>query len=128
MCLVQRSGDMLTASGAGGINEVQYAALLMMIARHTGYEAGVFTHFVANEQIYDRHYEQAIELRSRYYDSQCTMVEDFIDNNEWVNKMVKKPNLILNPEKTNFFEMTIDDFEIINYQPIKPQITLPLGI
>lgn len=128
MCLIQRSGDMLTASGAGAMNEVQYAALLMMIARHTGYEAGVFTHFIANEQIYDRHYEQAIELRSRYYDSQCTMVEDFIDNNEWVNKMVKKPNLILNPEKTNFFEMTIDDFEIINYQPIKPQITLPLGI
>ena len=32
MCLIQRSGDMLTASGAGGINEIQYAALLMMIA------------------------------------------------------------------------------------------------
>ena len=40
---------MLTASGAGGINEIQYAALLMMIARHTGYKPGVFTHFVANE-------------------------------------------------------------------------------
>lgn len=128
MCLIQRSGDMLTASGAGAMNEVQYAALLMMIARHTGYEAGVFTHFIANEQIYDRHYVQAIELRDRYYDSQYTMVKDFVDNNEWVNKMVKKPKLILNPEKTNFFEMTIDDFEIINYQPIKPQITLPLGI
>ena len=32
MCMIQRSGDMLTASGAGGINEIQYAALLMMIA------------------------------------------------------------------------------------------------
>lgn len=49
MCLIQRSGDMLTASGPGGINEIQYAALLMMIARHTGYEPGKFTHFVANE-------------------------------------------------------------------------------
>ena len=37
MALIQRSGDLLTASGPGGINEVQYAALLMMIARHTGY-------------------------------------------------------------------------------------------
>ena len=36
MLLVQRSGDMLTASGPGGINEIQYAAFLMMIARHTG--------------------------------------------------------------------------------------------
>lgn len=49
MMLVQRSGDMLTASGPGGINEIQYAALLMMIARHTGYKPGVFSHVVANE-------------------------------------------------------------------------------
>ena len=51
MCMIQRSGDMLTASGAGGINEVQYAALLMMIARHCGYEPGVFSHFVASDYI-----------------------------------------------------------------------------
>ena len=62
MTLVQRSGDMLTASGAGGVNEIQYAALQIMIARHCGYEAGVFTHFVQNEQIYDRHIEQALEM------------------------------------------------------------------
>ena len=49
MMLVQRSGDMLTASGPGGINEIQYAALQMMIARHTGYKPGMFTHVVANE-------------------------------------------------------------------------------
>jgi thymidylate synthase len=49
MLLVQRSGDMLTASGPGGINEIQYAALLMMIARHTGYKPGKFSHIVANE-------------------------------------------------------------------------------
>ena len=36
MFLNQRSGDLLAASGAGGINEVQYAALLMMVARDTG--------------------------------------------------------------------------------------------
>lgn len=66
MMLVQRSGDMLTASGPGGINEIQYAALLMMIARHTGYEPGVFSHIVANEQIYDRHIDAAHELLARY--------------------------------------------------------------
>ena len=59
MSMIQRSGDMLTASGAGGINEIQYAALLMMIACVTGLEPGVFTHFVANEQIYDRHIDNA---------------------------------------------------------------------
>lgn len=119
MCLIQRSGDMLTASGAGCMNEVQYAAFLMMIARHTGYEAGVFTHFIANEQIYDRHIEQANEMLKRYED---------LEMHEFYGKHSKTPELILNPEKTNFFEMTIDDFEMVNYEPIKPQLSLPLGI
>lgn len=128
MCLIQRSGDMLTASGAGCINEVQYAALLMMIARHCGYEAGVFTHFVANEQIYDRHFEQAVELDNRYFNSYHTMIKNFVEDDELLNNLVEKPNLILNPEKTNFFEITIDDFEMINYEPIRPQLKLELGI
>lgn len=115
MAMIQRSGDMLTASGAGGINEIQYAALLMMIARHTGYEPGVFTHFVANEQIYDRHFEAAEEMLSRASDM-------------YFKSDVKTPRLILNPEKTNFYEMTIDDFTMENYEPVKPQLKLELGI
>ena len=120
MCLIQRSGDMLTASGAGCINEVQYAALLMMIARHCGYMPGVFTHFVANEQIYDRHEDQARAMLKRYDEHQqygCA-----IDINE------PKPMLILNPDKYDFYEFTIDDFEMVNYDPIKPQLKLELGI
>ena len=119
MCLIQRSGDMLTASGAGCINEVQYAALLMMIARHTGYEVGVFTHFIANEQIYDRHIEQAEEMLKRYKD---------LEMHEFYGAHTKAPKIILNPEKTSFFEMTIDDFEVVDYEPIKPQLKLELGI
>lgn len=118
MCLVQRSGDMLTASGGGGINEIQYAALLMMIARHCGYEAGVFTHFIANEQIYSRHIEQANSMKIRFKDREY--VELTSDK--------PKPKLVLNPEKTNFFEMTIDDFTMENYEPIKPNLKLELGI
>lgn len=133
MCLVQRSGDMLTASGAGCINEVQYAALLMMIARHTGYEAGVFTHFIANEQIYDRHIDQAIEIGNRYRNGLGKILTDYFKGDEeaYYNLCAdysKIPTLVLNPNKTNFFEMTIDDFEMVNYNPIKPQISLPLGI
>ena len=133
MCLVQRSGDMLTASGAGCINEVQYAALLIMIARHTGYEVGVFTHFVANEQIYDRHVDQAIEIGNRYRNGIGKVLMDYFKGDEEAYyglcaEYSKFPNLILNPDKTNFFEMTIDDFEMMNYNPIKPQISLPLGI
>lgn len=115
MVLIQRSGDMLTASGAGGINEIQYAALLMMIARHCGYKPGVFTHFVANEQIYDRHINQAKEMLKR------------AEIAEKLNE-IKNPKLLLNPEKINFFKMTIDDFLIENYNPMIPQLKLELGI
>ena len=118
MMLIQRSGDMLTASGPGGINEIQYAALLMMIARHTGYKPGMFSHVVANEQIYDRHMSTADELFARY----CTQWDESIDY-----KSVK-PNLILQSNATNFYEMTIDDFIMENYEPMKPQLKLELGI
>jgi thymidylate synthase len=123
MMLVQRSGDMLTASGAGGINEIQYAALLMMIARHCGYEAGMFTHIVANEQIYDRHVEQAKEMLDRVGKVAVRDYEYSLNNG-----CVLKPVLVLNPDKTNFYDMTIDDFEMINYEPMKPQLKLELGI
>ena len=129
MLLVQRSGDMLTASGPGGINEIQYAAFLMMIARHTGYKPGVFSHVVANEQIYDRHMDAAEHLRCRYSNLEA---DEF---SAWFNagcpedeELENQPMLILNPNATNFFEMTIDDFEMVNYNPIKPQLKLELGI
>lgn len=114
MMLVQRSGDLLTASGPGGINEVQYAALQMMIAKHTHYKPGIFTHIVANEQIYDRHLDAAEELTNRYRESDPKTNYD--------------PYLVLNKEKDNFYFFTIDDFKMTNYEPMRPQLKLELGI
>ena len=122
MMLVQRSGDMLTASGPGGINEIQYAALLMMIARHTGYKPGVFSHVVANEQIYDRHMDAAKEMGKRFIEK----MQD--EDDETKVHFNDQPVLFLNENKTNFYEMTIDDFMMANYNPIKPQLKLELGI
>ena len=125
MMLVQRSGDMLTASGPGGINEIQYAALLMMIARHTGYKPGVFSHVVANEQIYDRHMEAANIMLNRYVEKHEEIKQGVFIPTEDVSS---RPMLVLNPEATNFYEMTIDDFTMENYEPMKPQLSLELGI
>ena len=117
MMMVQRSGDMLTASGPGGINEIQYAALLMMIARHTGYKPGVFSHVVANEQIYDRHMEAANEMLRRYNTLLSESVSPY-----------PHPYLILDSDVSNFYDITIDNFIMKNYEPIKPQLKLELGI
>lgn len=116
MCMIQRSGDMLTASGAGGINEVQYAALQMMIAAHTGYLPGVFTHFVANEQIYDRHIDAAHEMLNR---------AEFAGN---VTDIEDEPYLEIMNGVTDFYEMKIEDFKMNHYNPMKPQLKLELGI
>ena len=110
MFLNQRSGDMLVASGAGNVNEVQYAALLMMVARDTGYEPGKFTHMVVNEQIYDRHIKNAKELLDRQSDTS------------------KVPVMKLNKDKTNFYDFTIDDFELIDYEPVRPNLKFDLGV
>ena len=117
MCLTQRSGDMLTASGAGGINEIQYAALLMMIARVTGKIPGVFTHFVANEQIYDRHMENAKEMLRRAGEA-AALPQD-----------APLPCLrIIREGPCAFEDFTIDDFVMENYTPTRPQLKFELGI
>ncbi|MEE1188373.1 MAG: thymidylate synthase, partial [Acutalibacteraceae bacterium] len=116
MSMVQRSGDMLTASGAGGINEIQYAALLIMIAHVTGYKPGVFTHLVANEQIYDRHIDNAHEMLRR-----AEVAEQNDDG--------KSPNLLLHAAPGCAFEdITLDDFELVDYEAQKPQLKFELGI
>ena len=84
-----------------------------MIARHTGYEPGIFTHFVANEQIYDRHVDAANVLLERY------------ESNKSCNW---NPMMILNIEKKNFYDFTIDDFTLKNYDPIPGKLELDLGI
>lgn len=119
MVLIQRSGDMLAASGAGGINEVQYAALQMMVAKATGYKPGKFTHFVANEHIYDRHKEAACELLNR--------VDDIKINDKYTYDF-NTVRLNFNPKSDNFYDFSIDDFSIENYNPQKPQLKLELGI
>ena len=120
MVLMQRSGDMLTASGSGGVNEVQYAALLMMIAKSTGYKPGIFTHFIANEHIYDRHIEPAKELLKR-----C---EDLKMDDTHYDYQFDTVEMRFNPKSNNFYDFTIDDFELIGYEPIRPQLKLELGI
>ena len=124
MVLVQRSGDMLTASGPGGINEIQYAALLTMIAVHTGYTPGVFSHLVANEQIYDRHIDAAHEMLKRHHEKLKEESDETLVKHQWDDR----PILLLNTDKTNFYDFTIDDWFILNYNPIKPQLKLELGI
>ncbi|MDR3157160.1 MAG: thymidylate synthase [Lactobacillales bacterium] len=105
--LIQRSNDMLVAHH---INAMQYVALSMMIAKHFGWRVGKFFYFVNNLHIYDNQFEQARELLGR------TPSEE-------------NPELRLNvPDGTNFFEIRAENFELIDYEPVKPQLKFELAI
>lgn len=108
MTLIQRSSDVPVANS---INKIQYVALLMMVARHVGLEPGVFCHYVNNAHIYDRHIEQVKEIISR----------EPQENHENIK-------LILNPEKTDFYSFTIDDFKLEEYNPVKPNLKFEMAI
>lgn len=105
--LTQRSNDMLVAHH---INAMQYVALQMMIAKHFGWKVGKFFYFVNNLHIYDNQFEQAEELLRR-------------------EPVVCQPHLVLNvPNKTNFFDIKPEDFELLDYEPVKPQLKFDLAI
>lgn len=96
LMLVQRSGDMIPAAGFGGINTIQYYFLLAMIAQVTGYKIGKFTHVVNNLHIYDKHLGIAEQLFAE-------------------SEIHPAPILWINPEITDFYDFTIDDIKLIDY-------------
>lgn len=108
LTLIQRSSDYLVAGT--GINQAQYVALQMMVAKHCGYEVGLFEHYRKNVHVYDRHFEQLGETIIRLE----KMKKDDIK---------REAKLILNvPNGTNFYDIKVDDFEIVGYDYMKPQL------
>ncbi len=113
MTMVQRSSDFATA---GCINQVQYAELLLMVAKEVGMKPGVFTWRPVNVQLYDRHLDQAIEMLRR---------EPVSD----IDATIK-----LNEKANSFDEMTSSDLKILDKDAIQkiktknPQLSFPLGI
>lgn len=103
--LTQRSQDIL---GANNLNNLQYVALQMMVAKHCGLKPGKFAHFIQNLHIYCRHIPIAKEILAR-------------PNSE------KQPKLIFEPKSDNFYDFTIDDFRIEDYEP-QPKIFIPIAI
>ncbi len=91
--LNQRSQDMLTANSW---NVCQYAVLLHMFAQVSGLRAGELVHVIADAHIYDRHVEMVRQLMER--------------------TPYPAPKLWINPEKTDFYQFTVDDFRLEDYR------------
>lgn len=111
MLMNQRSSDYEVSCA---INELQYIALQLMVAKTCGFKPGMFTHVIENVQIYDRHINNVKNLLTREPVKCC-------------------PQLILDTDKTDFYEFTIDDFVLTDYPVDKikeknPQMKFDLGI
>ncbi len=103
--LNQRSNDVLAANNW---NVMQYAVLVHMFAQVSGLEAGELVHVIADAHIYDRHIPIIKELISRpTYDA---------------------PIFHMNPDIKNFYDFTVDDFSLENYQ-YGPQVkNIPIAV
>lgn len=103
--LNQRSQDVLAANNW---NVVQYAVLVYMLAQVTGFEPGELVHVIADAHIYDRHVPIVQELISR--------------------PTYPAPKFKINPDIKDFYDFTVDDFMIEDYQT-GPQIkNIPIAI
>lgn len=103
--LNQRSQDVLAANNW---NVVQYAALVYMMAQVTGFEPGELVHVIADAHIYDRH---------------IPIVEELIGRPTY-----PAPKVTLNPDVKDFYDFTVDDFTIEDYQT-GPQIkNIPIAV
>ena len=93
---------------ANNINNIQYVAFMMMVAKHCGLKPGKYTHFIQNVHLYDKHIPIAKEFLNRPISE-------------------KQPKLIFEPKSNNFFEFTIDDFRIEDYEP-QPKVNIEIAI
>ena len=103
--LNQRSQDMLTANNW---NVVQYALLVEMLAQVNHLEPGKLIHVIANAHIYERHID---------------LVRELIHNTQY-----EAPQIILDHEIDNFYDFSLGDFALYNYQFSDFKHKIPVAI
>jgi thymidylate synthase len=103
--LNQRSQDILAANNW---NVVQYAVLVHMFAQVSGLVPGELVHVIADAHIYDRHIPIIKELISR--------------------PTFPAPKFRLNPQITNFYDFTVADLIIEDYQKNPQIVNIPIAV
>ena len=78
-----------------------------MIAQVTGLQPGDFVHTFGDAHIYSNHLEQVDEQLSR--------------------SPRPLPSLKLNPDVQDLFAFTMDDIEVVDYDPL-PRISAPVAV
>ncbi len=102
--LYQRSADVFLGVP---FNIASYALLTMLMARATNLAPGEFVHSFGDAHLYANHFDQArlqLERNPR-----------------------ARPTLLMNPDKSDLFDWTYEDFELRDYVP-HPHIKAPVAV
>ncbi|EDQ33680.1 thymidylate synthase [Hoeflea phototrophica DFL-43] len=102
--LYQRSADIFLGVP---FNIASYALLTMMVAQVTGLKPGDFVHTLGDAHLYKNHFDQAHLQLSR--------------------ESRTLPVMRINPEITDLFAFTYDDFKLEGYDP-HPAISAPIAV
>ncbi|NLA52884.1 MAG: thymidylate synthase [Clostridiales bacterium] len=102
--LNQRSQDMLVANNW---NVSQYAVLVHLFAQVSGLTAGELVHVIADAHIYDRH---------------VALAEQLIEQTP-----LDAPQLVINPSVSNFYDFTVNDIHLENYEFHKFSHRIPVA-
>lgn len=114
--LVQRSADYPVGVP---FDTTQYAALTCMFARHLGLKPGLLTHVMADSHIY----ENQLDGVKKQLDQYRQMQQQIWDK----ERVATVPQFVIREGVDNFWEMTMDDFEVINYEPM-PAIKFEVAV
>ena len=145
--LNQRSQDTLTANNW---NTVQYAVLLQMLAQVCNMKPGKFVHVIADMHIYDRHISIVKTMIEKYAEMVVNSDERFkcmIDsydfreynrteliiressmNPKFYDLPHPNPKFWINPDIHNFYDFTVNDFKLIDYEYEPFDYKIPVAI
>ena len=145
--LNQRSQDTLTANNW---NTVQYAVLLQMLAQVCNMKPGKFVHVIADMHIYDRHIpivktmiEKYVEMvvnsderfksmidsyDTREYNRTELIIRESCMNPKFYDLPHPNPKFWINPDIHNFYDFTVNDFKLIDYEYEPFDYKIPVAI
>lgn len=142
-CLVNmRSADLPVGVP---FNIVAYATLTLMICRQLGYAPGELKLSLADAHVYENQIDLTLAQEMRLRNNArlgAPMADDYLDRRIATSAFGEQlqreglayplqgrgPKLLIKPSFKSVLSASIDDFDVIDYNPIEPKIEYPVAV